>query len=438
MGESIVECVKMNNLRRVRGSRAILVLLVACNADTGGPAGVPSITITQGQDQQATVATMVSVAPTIVVRDGSGNPVAGTRVRFTPDVGSGWVVTDSVNTDAQGRATTTWYLGPRPGAHRLTAAASGVTVDIRATATALVPGQTYLGAAGYVELIAGDLPLVVSAPHGGSMTPTTIPDRTVGTFDRDTNTEELARAIHAAFQARDGRAPFIIICRLHRRKLDANREIVEAAQGNALAERAWQEYHGFIEAARWRVLDSYTRGFYIDLHGHGHAIARLELGYLLTANELAGDDNSLNGAALVQQSSIRTLVQTSARPHAELLRGPKSLGALFQAQGIRAVPSPTEPHPAGEPYFSGGYNTERYGSRNGSAVSGVQIESHFTGLRDNATNRTRFAEALVSVLNEYFTTYYGGPLVPATANFAAAIQTGRIELRPASELTVAR
>ncbi len=44
----------------------------------------------------------------------------------------------------------------------------------------------------YIEYIAGDLPIILSAPHGGDMVPEEIPDRTQGTTVRDSRTEELA------------------------------------------------------------------------------------------------------------------------------------------------------------------------------------------------------------------------------------------------------
>ncbi len=84
------------------------------------------------------------------------------------------------------------------------------------------------------------------------------------------NTQEVARAFGQTLFDRTGRRPHIVINRLHRIKLDANREIGEAAQGNATAETAWREFHEFIEAAKDAVFDDFGRGLYIDLHGHGH------------------------------------------------------------------------------------------------------------------------------------------------------------------------
>jgi hypothetical protein len=270
-------------------------------------------------------------------------------------------------------------------------------------------------------MVAGDLPFIIAAPHGGAVAPSAIPDRTIGESVRDTNTEELARAIHAAFLAASGRAPHLVINHLHRRKLDANREIVEAAAGNADAEFAWQEFHSFIEAARAAAAADHGAGLFIDLHGHGHPVARLELGYLLTGPELAQPDDVLAQAGWAERTSIRALVAATGRPLPELLRGSTSLGALLAGEGYPSVPSPASPHPGGEPYFSGGYNTERHGSRDAGTISGVQIEAHFEGVRDDAASRDAFARALVRVLDRWFAAHDGRSLLapPARARAGA-------------------
>src|SRR5262245_25104310 len=80
------------------------------------------------------------------------------------------------------------------------------------------PGQSYFGRNQYIEYVAGDLPLIISAPHGGRDRPEELPDRAEGTFAFDTNTQELARAVGDELHARTGGWPHLIICRLHRRK----------------------------------------------------------------------------------------------------------------------------------------------------------------------------------------------------------------------------
>lgn len=255
------------------------------------------------------------------------------------------------------------------------------------------PGVPVFGARSFVEYVPGELAVVISAPHGGSLTPTDIPDRTVGTITTDNNTMELARAISAALVARTGRAPHLVITHLRRTKLDANREVMEAAAGNPQAIQAWTEYHAFVDSAKAAALRRSGMAVYIDLHGHGHPIARIELGYLVSAATLNGDDKSLN-TGTIGNSSLRELPALQ-RPFAEVLRGTTSLGGLLAARGVPAVPSPAMPSPGADPYFDGGYSTRRH-TVNGAV--GLQIEAHFTGVRDSDANRRAFAAALAESL----------------------------------------
>jgi hypothetical protein len=396
--------VASGRLERLSSALLVSALLACTSAGTVDPGGPDLLAISIGNAQTATVSTAVATDPVVVVTDTRGRPRSNVVVRFSGDTEGDWVTVDSMRTDANGRATTRWYLGPRVGAYTLTAQVGNATVTATATATALQPGTRHLGRNQYVEFIVGDLPIVLSAPHGGLLTPAEIPNRTTGETVRDSNTDTLAIEIGNAFNQTRGHRPHVIVVRLHRSKLDANREIVEAAQGNAFAQIAWREFQGFIEAAREDVRIRFINGFYIDLHGHGHTIPRLELGYLLTGTELASTDAALN--ALVAQTSVRGLAQRRSIALTALLRGPQSLGAMFEQEGFAAVPSPVNPDPAGAVYFSGGYNTDRHSSRAGGTIDGVQIESHFAGVRDTEANRQRFAAALVSVLDRYFTLYY--------------------------------
>jgi len=271
-----------------------------------------------------------------------------------------------------------------------------------------ITGEVYYGRNDYTTYYAGDLPLIFSAPHGGNLTPSEIPNRTYGTTVTDSKTMDTALAIRTAVYNFTGRYPHVIICRLKRTKLDANREIVEAAQGNQWAEQAWYEYHGFIDIAKDSVTKKYGKGFYVDLHGHGHSIKRLELGYLLYGSTLMQADAQLNSEYYTNSSSLRTLAYETPVSFAELIRGATSLGTLMEDRGIPAVPSTLQPNPGnGNIYLSGGYSTRRHGSRDGGTISGVQIEAHYTGIRDNSTNRRKFAEKLTEALDIYLTEHFG-------------------------------
>jgi hypothetical protein len=95
------------------------------------------------------------------------------------------------------------------------------------------PGEIYYGRNNYVEYHVGDVPLVFSAPHGGNLTPSEISDRTYGTLVTDSYTKETTIAIKQAIYNFTGHYPHLVIVNLKRTKLDANREIVEGAQGNS-------------------------------------------------------------------------------------------------------------------------------------------------------------------------------------------------------------
>lgn len=275
-------------------------------------------------------------------------------------------------------------------------------------------GQAIEGTNGYVSYTPGQLPIVISVPHGGDLSPASIPDRTCNNavYATDVFTIELAQAIDSSFMVLTGCKPHIVYSKLHRSKMDANRNIASAACGNPEAELAWTEFHEFIANAQQSALDQYDgKAFYIDLHGHGNSIQRLELGYLLYDDELELSDEELNNPTYINYSSIQDLVASNAgnATHAELIRGPLSLGTLFGNAGYPSVPSQQIPFPGTTTnYFSGGYNTVTHTSyQPGNPVNGVQIECNYDNVRDTHTHRKAFADSLAAVLVAYMEFHEG-------------------------------
>jgi N-formylglutamate amidohydrolase len=338
----------------------------------------------------------------------------GTTVDLVATVTGGgpvtWASADPAvaTVDAGGRVTAV-----ATGSTSVAARSGGDTATVAVEVWAPTPvehyeiGTAYLGRSGYVEYVPGALPLVVAVPHGGALTPTEIPDRTSGTTVTDAATIETALAFRDALVQRTGKAPHLVISHLKRTKLDPNREIVEAAQGNPYAENAWNEFQAYIEVAEALVEDGHGSGLFLEIHGHGHAIDRVELGYLLSAATLDRTDEELDAAGAAALSSIRALAETSPLPFSRLLRGPESFGAFLGAVGVPSVPSPTEPTPGAAEYFTGGYDTDRHGSRWGGTISAVQMELHRTGIRDTEENRRTFGVALADAVERYMNAHWG-------------------------------
>ena len=339
---------------------------------------------------------------TATARDADGFFVAGTA-RWSIDKPAVATITEAgfASAVAGGIATVTATIGGVSGTAQL-------EVYVPARISHYTVGQSYYGRRDYVEYIPGTLPVILSSSHGGRVTPNEIPNRTFGVVRNDTNSLELTVAMRQALIDLTGQAPHVIYSHLHRSKLDANREIVEAAQDNPYAEQAWEEFHEWIKVARTAVAADYGKGMYFDIHGHGHDIERLELGYLLTSEELNRPDASLNSLAVVAETSIRDLGRTSPIAFSHLLRGPKSLGGLFAEEEIPSVPSPIAPGPGDAPYFRGGYNTREYGSYyDAEVVSGIQIEHHYRGVRDTPDNRFVYATKAARVIRDFMLEHYG-------------------------------
>ncbi|MGE4620416.1 MAG: sulfatase-like hydrolase/transferase [Planctomycetota bacterium] len=193
----------------------------------------------------------------------------------------------------------------------------------------------------FVDVSVGNIPLVLSAPHGGTVKPIGVPDRTKGTLVRDSSTRELAIELAAAIEKRTGKKPFLVTNRMHRIKMDPNRAIDEATQGGVFAAMVYRTYHKALEDSCQQALKiGGGEALLIDLHGHGHPDDWIEVGHLLGGSQLEVPDDELKDV--------------------EWIRGPESIGALLEKVGFQAVPSPRLPHPDGKKFWSGGYITRHY------------------------------------------------------------------------------
>jgi N-formylglutamate amidohydrolase len=131
----------------------------------------------------------------------------------------------------------------------------------------------------------GNVNIILSAPHGGSLTPDDVPDRTDGVYVRssdekdteercrttvvkDSRTDEFTENVANELKTKWNVKPFIIIAKWHRKKVDFNREILEGTLNNPEAVSAYQNYHMSLTHAVNKVNQLFGKGLLIDIHGH--------------------------------------------------------------------------------------------------------------------------------------------------------------------------
>ncbi len=231
---------------------------------------------------------------------------------------------------------------------------------------------------GRLLVMRGSLPIVLSAPHGGSASPEGWPRRSGGVQVQDRNTLPMVEALAEALRRRTGRMPSVVAGLVHRRHLDLNRDERRSGATAGEAQRElWSRYHDALEERSAAALASGGgRALLVDLHGHGHPHGLIELGHAISAEVLRGPDEGLSDAAWV--------------------RGPRSLGARLDAFGFASVPSPTRPAPEdGQAYYDGGYIVRRH---RGEGLRAIQIELPPDPRRRDAAGRQALVEALAEAL----------------------------------------
>ena len=273
-------------------------------------------------------------------------------------------------------------------------------------------GDTYYGRKSYITYYPGNIPVILSVPHGGDISPSEISNRTYGVSVTDSNTIELGMAIRNYFFTNFNVRPYLVINNLKRNKLDANRDIVEAAQGNLYAERAFNEFHHYINSARQEITNNFSTGFLFDIHGHGlnpdgFNDLRTWIGYLLSGDELDNSDTYIDQNISINNTSIYSLINTSNESLSNLLRGPRSLGSFFENNFYTALPSMSSPSPEGMRYFSGGHNTFLYGTNRNFNFNAIQLEFPFSDIRDTPESRNTFSSYFANIIKEYIQTHTG-------------------------------
>ncbi len=256
----------------------------------------------------------------------------------------------------------------------------------------------------YIKYLQGTLPIIISAPHGGTLKPEYIPDRIYGKKGKDKYTDLLTQDIALEFYKQTDKYPYIIVLELARKKLDANREIKEAAQDNQEAIKIYNAYHSTIQNFIKEVKQKFNKGLYIDLHGHSHPNSYIEFGYLLDNDILKLTDNEI--IKYQELSSIKNLSKISKEPFIEQIKGETSLSGIMSKKGYKSIPSQDIPYALDDKYFKGAYSTKKYGSYYGGSINGIQVEFPRIGFRDTQEHRQKLAKDFVESIIEFILIHY--------------------------------
>ena len=227
-----------------------------------------------------------------------------------------------------------------------------------------------------IAIETGTLPIVLSAPHGGTEPIPGCPERKNGVRVRDEATGEVAVLVAAELEKELRAKPSVVRALFHRRFLDVNRSEDEGAEDPA-ARPVYAAYHaalrGFVDTARARTKG---RALLVDLHGQ----------------------NKLPDTLVRGTRDRRTVAALLLRGGDEALVGSKSIFGALQDAGYATDP------PRGAPFaqkenrsFDGGFIVSTYGSHQKDGIDALQIEIG-RDLRHEKAARQKLAHDLAAAI----------------------------------------
>lgn len=235
----------------------------------------------------------------------------------------------------------------------------------------------------------GELPIIISAPHGGTKK---IPDVDVrkgegmekgasGFFTgRDSGTEELAMKVAETCEKKFGKKVYFVISSTHRKYIDYNRPPHIAFEDDD-AKKVYDRYHGTLEEYCRKVQKDFGRGVLIDIHGQGTSKETVFRG--------------------TQDGKTVSLLRQRFGEEAHV--GPDSFFSDLSEAGWKVDPQPLSGKERNG--FRGGYIVQTYGSHTEFGIDAMQLE--FGADYRNETAREKTAEVLVQVLEGYGEHYLG-------------------------------
>ena len=263
-------------------------------------------------------------------------------------------------------------------------------------------GQSYFGINNYIEYIPGNLPIILVAPHGGSLEPVSLP--VISPYGRDNFTLETTINVMDSIMANtNGFRPHVIINRVIPFRLNPAHDLFIAAGTHPDALQAWHDFHNFIELAKTQVIDTWGAGHYFEMHGNGHLDKWTEIGLGVSKTFLNSSDSVI--MERINFSTVKNLSTLGGANFLEVIKGTNSLGSLLQAKGWKSVPSTVNPSPDSGGFFFAGWNTWRHGSRYSGSIDASHVENFYAFMQND--NREQYSSDLAISIIQFMNNFYG-------------------------------
>jgi hypothetical protein len=261
------------------------------------------------------------------------------------------------------------------------------------------PGQVLTSPDGYVQIVCGNSPNLMTVPHDGSVSPVTMTLRRVSACEpasafytgNDKHAGLIAGYIGQAYLAQSGKHLWRVRNLVRREYLDVSRERQCGTGGDPDAGRTYDYYYQALEYAHARIQG---RGFLWDLHSNASHDQRIEFGFGISRTLLYDPEDHAD------QTSIHAFAATHEGSFTQLLR---DLGTRFRKAGYASIPSDSawEPEP-NDPFYQGGSFVLDYGCQDiGDNVCAVQIEMHKGVYNLSDSGKRVFATAFARIMREY-------------------------------------
>ena len=278
---------------------------------------------------------------------------------------------------------------------------------INITNAQYISGNSYYGINQYIEYIAGDMPIIIVAPHAGNLQPAILPD--INTRGSDNGTMELALFMTDSLHLKSGGCrPHIIINHLRPSKLNpvyAASDSTTSAGTNPIALQALNDFHKFIQIAHDKVSTDWGKGHYFELHGNGTSEQWNMVGLGVSKTYLNMSDSIIN--TRVNHSTIKNLCTVGGANFLEVLKGSTSLGGMLDSLGWKSTTSPAHPSPTDTvTFFYAGQNTWRYGSKNSGTIDATHLESYWQFMV-YSSNKSKYSNDLANSMLRFMTIHYG-------------------------------